>query len=163
MEEKIENVRYYYESEEGIQYIKYRNIWGTYDGNFDGLIWNYKDKEMKLKLDEDVYCIYIHMYRHRIFMLFNGDSQHHPAPNNLVVYTPTGEIERILTTPILPNGRKGAGFMELGSSRHYLEKDMMNDKYLNVVVWEHEHSQWVDYYHLNTETLEFTFRHIGRY
>jgi hypothetical protein len=129
----------------------------------DGLEWIYEHKRYELQFKDKDGGRNLVIHNNKIFICYNGISPSFPAPNNLVIYTPTGEIERILTTPILPNGRKGAGFMELGSSRHYLEKDMMDDKYLNVTVWAHEHSQWVDYYHLDTETLEFTFRHTGRY
>lgn len=163
MEEKIENVRYYYESEEGIQYIKYRNIWGSFDGSFDGLIWNYKGKEIKLELDKYVNDIHIYTYIKRVFIRYPEIGRtSHPIPYNLVVYTPKGEIETILSPPILPTGKKGAGFA-LVHGFSDPDEDAMSDKYLDVWVWEHEGSYWFYFCKLNTETLEFTVGDRSRY
>ena len=78
----------------------------------DAIEWNYKNKKyeicFQLKEFGDVL-----IEKDKIFIQYQTAEASFPAPNNIVIYTPTAEIEEVLTTPILPNGKKGGGFLQI--------------------------------------------------
>lgn len=120
---------------------------------FDGIIWWHNGKEINIEIplvSGDASHIYI--YKEKLFLTYNGISHTHPAPDNLVVYNNNGEVERVLTTPILPNGMKAAGFLQMAVYEDRIE----------AWVWEAENSPWIYMYDLNIDTYEFTFLNRGR-
>jgi hypothetical protein len=86
-------------------------------------------------------------------------SAKYPAPDSVVVYTPTVEVERVLTPPILPTGKKGKGFYQIGGVPNYnnVHSKEYVDTYMEVSIWEREDSPWVYGYLVNVETYEFIF------
>lgn len=130
---------------------------------FDGIEWKLENQKYRINFkSESVYQVYFSSKEQRIFVLYEGISPTHPSPNNLVAYNSHGEIERILTPPILSSGKQGAGFFQINdfSSRLFLPKGHENN--LEVVVWEHDISQHVFHYFLNPITLDFEFEKSSR-
>jgi len=100
----------------------------------------------------------------KIFIQYQTAEASFPAPNNIVIYTPTAEIEKVLTTPILPNGKKGGGFLQINkiiSNKNNFIREFEN--HLEVWVWEDERSPWIYHYLFNINTYEFIFRLRSRY
>ena len=76
----------------------------------DAIEWNYKNKKYEICfLKKEFGDVLIE--KDKIFIQYQTAEASFPAPNNIVIYTPTAEIEKVLTTPILPNGKKGGGFL----------------------------------------------------
>ena len=100
----------------------------------------------------------------KIFIQYQTAEASFPAPNNIVIYTPTAEIEKVLTTPILPNGKKGGGFLQINkiiSNKNNFIREFEN--HLEVWVWEDERRPWIYHYLFNINTYEFIFRLRSRY
>jgi hypothetical protein len=97
----------------------------------------------------------------KLFLHYNGLSPTYPAPDSVVVYTPTGEVERVLTPPILPTGEKGKGFHQIGEVPNYnnVHSKEYVDTYMEVKIWEREYSPWIYVYLVNVETYEFIFKY----
>lgn len=127
----------------------------------DGIEWIFEHKRYELKFNGIEYGGN-YIFGKKIFIRYQSPQAKFPAPNNLVIYTPTGEIERILSTPILPTGKQGAGFMQIGDLKGWETIPKGFENWLSVWVWEHERSEWVYQYFFNPDTYEFVFGHKFR-
>jgi hypothetical protein len=165
----MEKIQFYHIMSNGeMFYFDYINAWADIDSvaksnkvpYIDGIAWIHDNKQysVDIKREEGVYIVYI--AKNKIFIQYTGASKY-PPPDNVVICMPTGEVERVLTTPILPTGEKGAGFYQIGGvpncnnvhSKEYVET------YMEVSIWEREHSPWIYVYLFNVETYEFTFKY----
>jgi hypothetical protein len=130
----------------------------------DGIAWIHNNKQysMDMKREEGVDTMYI--AKSKIFIQYTGKSSKYPAPNNVVVYTPTGEVERVLAPPILPLEEKGwgGGFDQIGGVPNYnnvYSKEYL-ETYMEVNIWgEGKSILWMYVYLLNVETYEFIFKY----
>lgn len=130
---------------------------------YDGFEWIYENKRYELQFKyNDLASTNIVVHNNKIFICYNGVSPSFPAPNNLVIYKPTGEIEKVLSTPILPTGKQGAGFMQIGDLKGWETVPKGFEDWLSVWVWEHQRSEWVYQYFFNPDTYEFVFGHKFR-
>lgn len=133
---------------------------------YDGFEWIYENKRYELQFKyNDLASTNIVVHNNKIFICYNGISPSFPAPNNLVIYTPKGEIEKVLSAPILPTGKQGAGFLEIHGLENW-DKNTIPEEFKNglyVVVWEHERSEWVYSYYFNPGTYKFLFFNRSRY
>jgi hypothetical protein len=152
-----------------IFYFDYINAWADIDAIarankvpcIDGIAWIYNNQQYKIgiKREDGVYITYI--AKDKIFIQYAGRTTKYPEPDSVVVYTPTGEVERILTPPILPRGEKGKGFYQIGGVPNYnnVHSKEYVDTYMEVSIWEHEYSPWIYVYLVNVETYEFIFKY----
>lgn len=162
----MKDVQFYYIAENHkILYFDYINAYADLEQiaksrvipvpYFDGLEWIYNNRKFSIELKRaEVYEIWIS--RNKIFIHYLRKSIRFPAPDNLVVYTPTGEIERIISTPILPTGKKGGGIYQIGGEE--VSSGIEDKTHLKVTVWEHEDSWWVYDYLMDIDTYEFVFK-----
>jgi hypothetical protein len=127
----------------------------------DGLEWIFDNKKYCLMFNGVEFADAV-IHNNKIFIQYQSLQAKFPVPNNLVIYTPTGEIEKILSTPILPTGKQAAGFFQIGDLKYWKNIPKGFENYLSIVVWEHERSEWVYQYFFNPETYEFVFGHRYR-
>lgn len=171
----MRNIQYFYLTDKKEKnYIEFMNVHYSISGIaedkkiscINGLSWQSNDNEHFINFEnKKVSQVYIPIEKNKIIILYQGISHSFPAPNNLVIYTPTGEIERILSTPILPTGKQGAGFLEIHGLENW-DKNTIPEEFKNglyVVIWEHERSEWVYSYYFNPDTYEFLFFNRSRY
>lgn len=123
--------------------------------SIDGLTWIYDHKQYELGFESKDFgdACFIGT---KLFVSYNGRSLIFPPPDNLVVYSPTGEIDRIIPIPILPTGKKGGGVYQIGEER--VSFGTKDENHLKVTIWEHEDSWWVYDYVMDIDTYEFVFK-----
>ena len=171
----MEKIQFYHIMPNGdFFYFDYINAWASIrsiaEENkvpcIDGITWIYNNEQYRLNIIKKEVA-YIYIAKNKIFIQYNTvEAAKYPAPDNVVVYTPTGEVERILTTPILPTGEKGAGFYQIGAvpncnnvhSKEYVET------YMEVSIWDHDNRPWIwiYVYLVKIETYEFIFKYKHR-
>ena len=130
----------------------------------DAIEWNYKNKKYEISFAAKEFGDVL-IEKDKIFIQYQTAEASFPAPNNIVIYTPTAEIEKVLTTPILPNGKKGGGFLQINKIISNKNNNLISDfeYHLDVLVLEDELSPWIYHYFFNIDTYEFIFRLKSRY
>ncbi|WP_315544131.1 hypothetical protein [Capnocytophaga leadbetteri] len=130
----------------------------------DAIEWNYKNKKYEISFAAKEFGDVL-IEKDKIFIQYQTAEASFTAPNNIVIYTPTAEIEKVLTTPILPNGKKGGGFLQINKIISNKNNNLIREfeNHLEVWVWEDERSPWIYHYFFNIDTYEFIFRLKSRY
>lgn len=125
----------------------------------DGLEWIYNHKKYGLLFSDFPYgdCCFL---EEKLLVITDLDKK--TIGTDLVIYTPKGEVDKVLSTPILPTGKQGAGFMQIGDLKGWETIPKGFENWLSVWVWEHERSEWVYQYFFNPDTYEFVFGHKFR-
>lgn len=130
---------------------------------FDGIEWLSENKTSRIKFKGENVCqVYFAVESQKIFVLYEGISDTHPSPNNLIAFNSEGEIDRIFSPPYLPNGKRAAGFLQINDlkGRAILKNEHTKD--LEVVVWEDERSYFVYHYFLSPFTYILEFEKTSR-
>lgn len=150
-------------SREGLsQVIKFSDE-NNLDYSIDGLEWVYKGVRYNLPFQKKDYANAV-FNNDLIFVCYQLGSNSFTIPNNLVIYSPTVQIMRILPTPLLPNGKRAMGFFQVWKLESKNISIPDNFKLgVGVTVGEHERSEWLYQYLFNPNTNEFLFINKFRY
>jgi len=114
----------------------------------DAIEWNYKNKKYEISFAAKEFGDVL-IEKDKIFIQYQ-----------------TAEASfKVLTTPILPNGKKGGGFLQINKIISNKNNNLIREfeNHLEVWVWEDERSPWIYHYFFNIDTYEFIFRLKSRY